>query len=632
MTIFVRAGLRFNRWLAAALLALPLCAGAATFTVTKTADTNDGACDADCSLREAVVAANAAAGADTIILPAGTYGLTLVGVGEDAAATGDLDISDDSTITGAGAATTIIDGNAADRVVHILGSAASVTISGVTIRNGSGGFGGGITKDGGGLVQLTSAIVTANTATGFGGGINNNNGAAFNIDFTTVSGNNASGFGGGINNNSNGALTVRDSIVANNTTTSFGGGGINNNNVGTLLVVRSVVSGNSAQNGGGINNNFSGNATITETTISANTATGSIGGGGILNNHVGRLDLYQSTVSGNTSAGFGGGGIMSNLTGQLDFQNSTISGNTTTGSIGGGGIYQNNTPSSALLNSVTIANNASTNGGRNIHINTGQTPLTLFNSIVANPASGSNCGGVTPASNGFNLASDASCNLVLAGDVQNANPLLGALANNGGLTQTHALQAGSPTIDTGSPASPTIDQRGVARPVGAGFDKGAFEGTLGGGGLPTLSINSVSQNEGNAGSSILTFTVTLSAASAQTVTVDFATANGTATAGGDYNAVSGTLTFPAGTTTQPIAVTILGDTVPEGNETLAITLSNAANATIAGATGTGSIINDDAAPPTATATAAIPTLSEWTLALLALLLAGIAATSLRRKR
>jgi CSLREA domain-containing protein len=84
-------------------------AQAATFTVTKTADTNDGACNADCSLREAIVAANAP-GADSIILPAGTYTLTIAGAGEDGALTGDLDITSDLTLTGAGADVTTING------------------------------------------------------------------------------------------------------------------------------------------------------------------------------------------------------------------------------------------------------------------------------------------------------------------------------------------------------------------------------------------------------------------------------------------------------------------------------------------------------------------------------------------
>src|SRR5690242_2200973 len=86
-------------------------AQAASFTVTKTADTNDGVCNADCSLREAISAANLSPGADTITLPAGTYQLTLAnagGINEDGNASGDLDINDSLTINGAGSATTII--------------------------------------------------------------------------------------------------------------------------------------------------------------------------------------------------------------------------------------------------------------------------------------------------------------------------------------------------------------------------------------------------------------------------------------------------------------------------------------------------------------------------------------------
>src|SRR5205823_14963190 len=97
---------RYHATILVATLALALGAapgaGAATFTVTKTADAADGSCNADCSLREAVIAANAASGADTIVVPAGTYYLSHTGSAEDAAATGDLDITGDVTITGAG--------------------------------------------------------------------------------------------------------------------------------------------------------------------------------------------------------------------------------------------------------------------------------------------------------------------------------------------------------------------------------------------------------------------------------------------------------------------------------------------------------------------------------------------------
>ena|GEM_PF-1075492 len=113
---------------------------------------------------------------------------------------------------------------------------------------------------------------------------------------------------------------------------------------------------------------------------------------------------------------------------------------------------------------------------------------------------------------------------------------------------------------------------------------------------PSLAINDVAQNEGNSGASAFTFAVTLSAASGRTVTVDYATANGTATAGSDYTAASGTLTFNPGETGKQISVSVNGDTTVEPNETFTVTLSNPANATIARPQGTGTINNDDAQP------------------------------------
>src|SRR5262249_21919179 len=93
--------------------------------------------------------------------------------------------------------------------------------------------------------------------------------------------------------------------------------------------------------------------------------------------------------------------------------------------------------------------------------------------------------------------------------------------------------------------------------------------------VPTLSINDVSVPEGDSGTSNATFTVSLSAASTQTVTVNYATAAGTATSGSDFTAVSGTLTFAAGTTTRSIQVPIVGDTRPEANETFTVNLTGA---------------------------------------------------------
>jgi Calx-beta domain-containing protein/List-Bact-rpt repeat protein len=88
-------------------------------------------------------------------------------------------------------------------------------------------------------------------------------------------------------------------------------------------------------------------------------------------------------------------------------------------------------------------------------------------------------------------------------------------------------------------------------------------------------------------------TVTLSPASSQTVTVDFATADGTATAGADYAAESGTVSFAAGETSTTIAVEVLPDTADEPDETLFVDLSNAVGATISDGRGTGTILDDD---------------------------------------
>lgn len=115
--------------------------------------------------------------------------------------------------------------------------------------------------------------------------------------------------------------------------------------------------------------------------------------------------------------------------------------------------------------------------------------------------------------------------------------------------------------------------------------------------LPALSISDATVTEGNSGTTIATFTVNLSSPPSGTVTVEYATANGTAVAPGDFTARSGILTFNGPTTTQTISVTVVGDTAIEPDETFSVTLSNATNASIARAIGVGTIVNDDAAGP-----------------------------------
>src|SRR5690606_32670401 len=120
-------------------------------------------------------------------------------------------------------------------------------------------------------------------------------------------------------------------------------------------------------------------------------------------------------------------------------------------------------------------------------------------------------------------------------------------------------------------------------------------------GVPTLSINDVTVDEA-AGTA--TFTVTLSAASGQTVTVNYATADDTATAGQDYTAAAGSLTFTPGQTTQTITVPITNDNIFEASENFNVVLSGATNAVISDATGVGSITDNDAAPTISTVSGA----------------------------
>lgn len=113
---------------------------------------------------------------------------------------------------------------------------------------------------------------------------------------------------------------------------------------------------------------------------------------------------------------------------------------------------------------------------------------------------------------------------------------------------------------------------------------------------PALAIADATITETNAGSTNVTLTVSLSAASGRSVTVDYATANGTATAGSDYTARSGTLTFAAGALTQTFTVAVLGDTSDELDETFLVNLTNPSNATVGDAQATVTITDDDAAP------------------------------------
>ncbi|MGM8063374.1 DUF4347 domain-containing protein, partial [Vogesella indigofera] len=115
---------------------------------------------------------------------------------------------------------------------------------------------------------------------------------------------------------------------------------------------------------------------------------------------------------------------------------------------------------------------------------------------------------------------------------------------------------------------------------------------------PGISIADASVTEGNSGNSSLSFTVSLSAASGKTVSVNYASSNGTATAGVDYTAASGTLTFAPGETSKTITLNVTGDTTQESNETVNVTLTSPSNATLTDASAVGTILDDENANPT----------------------------------
>src|SRR5207247_5640552 len=142
---------------------------------------------------------------------------------------------------------------------------------------------------------------------------------------------------------------------------------------------------------------------------------------------------------------------------------------------------------------------------------------------------------------------------------------------------------------------------------------------------PTISINNVTVTEGNVGQTInANFSVSLSAASPQSITVDYTTANGTATAPADYTAKSGTLTFPANSTTpQTITIVVNGDNIDEIDETFTVNLSNPVHATILTGSGTGTITDNDNAPTVAFSLASSSGAESVTSANLAVALSAV---------
>ena len=427
----------------ALVLVAPAAAQARTFEVTERTDHKpDGCTAAGCTLREAVIAANAHRGADKIVLPSRKrYELALASTGEDRAANGDLDVtSGPLTIVHPGRGTATIDANRTDRVFDI--GKATTTLEALTIiggysnKNDGDGDGGGVVIGdlGDAPVTILRSRIIHNRAPWVGGN------------------------GGGIDTDSSRQVRVIDSDVSNNDS-GGSGGGVEASTNGKLLIERSTIASNKAAQAGGVMT-FGPTVRIVESTISNNLASAGPGvegdGGGVYVGPSGRVELTNSTVAGN-GAYTSGGGIFSDAGSNATISFSTIARNRADADHADGG----------------------TTGG--VHLRTQGVQVAararISNSVLALnvEANGvaTDCGGIGFLGTGVNLitsTNQGSCSA--AAPIVAANPRLGPLARNGGPTATVALLSGSPAIGAAVGKAPKYDQRGVKR---KDPDLGAYE-------------------------------------------------------------------------------------------------------------------------------------------------------------
>jgi len=404
------------------LITIPSTAYAAgVITVTTPTDEFSSNTDGTCSLREAIEAVNLhhdfggctleGSAPYTIQLAAGTYTLSLAGKGEDANQTGDLDIHTGLTISGAGAADTVIQGgttveSALDRVLHIM-PGAEVVLADLTIENGmpeNDGNGGGILNLGN--VTINESLLANNHALGDepgqgGGALYNGPNSIATLNNTTVTLNQANtglGNGGGIFNGPNALLTINGGMISENSTTRAGGG--IENNAGFVTLNNLTLNNNlAAINGGGLHTSGPGTVTMSGGEAQGNVANAE--GGALWNSASGSMVIEAALIQGNRASGAdadqGGGGLFSDG-GLLSVSNSTIISNTADGAAGsGGGILV--VPGSTLqVAGGVIANNHANRAGGGIEVN-GTTEKMAYATITAIELTG-NSTGAAPGNGG----------------------------------------------------------------------------------------------------------------------------------------------------------------------------------------------------------------------------------------
>lgn len=424
-------------------------AGATTTSVTNCADSGTG------SLRDAISGATSGTTINFALSCSTILDLTTP-----------MAINTNVTITGPGEGALSVSGNNATEVFQV-GSNANVSISGLTIENGSSSTGGAINNAG--VLRIYNATLVNNSSTAGGGAI-----------FNT------------------GSLTLSNTTVTNNTDGSTeGGGGIANEETGTANISSSTISGNHASSGSGGGVSNQGILDITTSLISNNTA--SVEGGGVFDgtpnttaptSNGGSSDAGSTVTSpsyvipaSDTSPSFTApgapGSSSSTNPDSVNASNSTLYGNT---AAAGGGIA--NDPGTVTLRNDTLVGNKGAPGG-NAYNAAGST-MNLTATLFAGPQSGGNCSG-TVADHGYNVDDDGTCAFASPSISNSSNLMskLGPLADNGGPTQTIAVLAGFPGIDyVASQDCPSTDQRLLPRTTPC--DIGAYDSDATGGPAPVL--------------------------------------------------------------------------------------------------------------------------------------------------
>lgn len=502
----------------------------------------------DLSLREAVSLANSYFGADEITFDPSLMGQTIT------LTMGEFSLTDPVSVTGPGADALTIDADDQSRIFNIGSNAGDVTISGLTLTQGSvtGGSGGAVVSATTGKLTIQDSVLSDSHTSGatIGGGALAVLGGTADILRSTISGNTAGGNGGAIYN------------------------------TGTLTVDNVAVTENSGTEGGGIFHASAANSlNILNSELSENTASGS--GGGVFADGA-DVSVTNSTLYGN-AANFFGGGIWA-LTTSLEISNSTLVGNRADAdgnASGVGGGYAGHTVTGTLQHNIFASNfRGSGTAPDDITADFGQVIVDSANSTNNLVADAASAGGLTDGNLGNIVGVDWKT--VIANDGTDAT-----IAANGGDTRTIALLSDGPAVDAGeSPytGSLTTDQRGglYGRVVDGNksgtaiIDIGAFE-------FQPSAVLAITPDSTTTNTATITFTFQFDTDVAGFDATDIALANGTAD---DFTAVD------ANTYTLVVSPTADG----------AVTASVAADATLGGNNVATASVTSDRTAPTVTVT------------------------------